>query len=124
CASCRTFRARSVNLSKRSAMLMFHPVPERNQQPMPTEREQCVLERLSDYEYSAVRCVSQQFQFSEGFLKDKTTLAGRVRAVVRRRPGVVSQKIERRQPASNQEVAARRRASSARGRGRCRWPLR
>jgi len=43
-------------------MLMFHPVPERNQHPMLTAEEQLVLEQLSDYEYSAVRWISPQFQ--------------------------------------------------------------
>jgi len=42
--------------------LMFHPVPERNQHPMLTAEEQLVLEQLSDYEYSAVRWISPQFQ--------------------------------------------------------------
>jgi hypothetical protein len=55
-------------------MLMFHPVPERNQHPMLTAEEQLVLEQLSAYEYSAVRCASHQFQSAHGWLNDKNNL--------------------------------------------------
>jgi hypothetical protein len=59
---------------------MFHPVPERNLHPMLTAEEQLVLEQLSDYEYSAVRCASHQIQSADGRWNNENKLPDSIHA--------------------------------------------
>ena len=70
---------------------------------MLTVEEQLVLEQLSDYEYSAVRCASHQIQSADGRLNDEHKLPDLIHARISdRKLTTLRERIARDVPAARE----------------------